>query len=361
MALEHYIVILDDTVADVMTKVNSVSDQHRIASHHTYRDVFKGFSFSGTEASALKIAEDPDVIGVYEDGHFSVASYQFNPPSWGLDRIDQRDLPLNGTFAYDSVDGTRVLVYVLDTGINYHSSLGNRVVGNISFVSSEPLGNMGDCWGHGTQVASIVGGNTYGVARGVTIYNVRVYACTQQTTLVSDWIAGIDWVVANHTAGARAVVNMSLEDPSYTLLGNAVARLVDDGIAVAVAAGNGGVDACGVSPARKGTTDGIVTIGASTSSDQTLYNFGSCVDIFAPGASLRAASPYDPYLEVGFGATSGATPHVAGVLAKFLAISGYPPAQLEQLLKAKATVGRLMNLGAGSPNMLLDSIYRSRP
>jgi subtilisin family serine protease len=278
--------------------------------------------------------------------------------TWGLDRVDQRNRPLSGSFTYFNT-GAGVTAYVIDTGIRFaHSQFGGRAVTGFDAVDG---GSADDCNGHGTHVAGTIGGSTYGIAKGVRLVGVRVLSCSGSGT-TSGVIAGIDWVTGNHAAGAPAVANMSLGGGASTALDNAVRNSIADGVSYAVAAGNGNalglaVDACGGSPSRVAQA---MTISATDSSDRKApwANTGTCVDWFAPGVSITSAWYTSNTATNTISGTSMATPHTAGVAALYLhGNPGASPATVTSALAAQTTRNVVSSPGAGTPNALLFTSY----
>jgi hypothetical protein len=301
-----------------------------------------------THAEARVLANAPGVVSVERDSVYRVAGTQPNP-TWGLDRVDQRALPLSSSFTTpDPLAG--VTAYVIDTGTALVPDLANRVQPGFSSLDGGP-GNT-DCHGHGSHVAGTVAGTTYGVAKNATIVPVRVLDCGGSGTL-SQVIAGMDWVVGNDQAGAPAVANMSLGGLPSSAIDAAVANMVADGITVAVAAGNSNGNACLASPAR---APSALTVAASDSADQQAIfsNDGPCVDLHAPGVDITSSWPSSPTGIDTISGTSMASPHVAGVAAALLGRQpGLTPAQVTERLLADATPGVITGATADTPNRLL--------
>src|SRR5918994_430383 len=270
------------------TNPAAVAREHGVRPDFVYTHALTGFAGSISDAARQGLLRDNRVVRVEPDGIATIVGTQ-NGATWGLDRVDQRSLPLSTTFTYTST-GSGVTAYIIDTGIRLgHSDFGGRAVSGFDAVDG---GAADDCNGHGTHVAGTVGGTTYGVAKGVSLVAVRVLSCSGSGT-TSGVIAGIDWVTANHEAGAPAVANMSLGGGASTALDTAVQNSIADGVTYAVAAGNGNrggraQDACGYSPAR---VPAALTIGATDKTDTktSWSNYGSCVDWFAPGLSITSA------------------------------------------------------------------------
>lgn len=326
----------------------------------TYENVVKGFSVSIPEAAADAFIEamgrNPNVDRVEEDITMTRMQTTQNSSPWGLDRSDQRALPLSGSYTYN-LTGAGVRAYIVDTGIlASHNDFGGRVLAGFSVIN-DGLGST-DCNGHGTHVAGTVAGNTWGMAKQASLVPVRVLACDGSGAL-SGVIAGLDWVAAN--GSKPAVVNMSLGGGMSSTLDAAVASLVKNGYAVVVAAGNSGQDACGYSPAREPSA---LTVGATTSSDAraSYSNFGTCLDLFAPGNSIPSAWYTSNTATNTISGTSMAAPHVSGLAALLLqANPTATPDQLAQSIKATATSNVVTSAGNGSPNLLLYSDSSSAP
>jgi aqualysin 1 len=316
---------------------------------HVYRHALNGFAAEMSEEAALALSTDPRVAYVEEDAEVTTDVTQNNPP-WGLDRIDQRDRPLSATYTYNWT-GSGVRVYIIDTGIlTGHTQFGGRA----SAVFDVNGGNGQDCNGHGTHVAGTVGGSTYGVAKGALLRGVKVFQCAN-TTSTSNIIAGVNWVTANRVL--PAVANMSVGGGASSSMDTAVNNLINSGVTVAVAAGNESVDACTRSPARVAAA---ITVGSTTTSDarSSFSNFGTCLDLFAPGSSIPSAWYTSNTATATLSGTSMASPHVAGAAALYKqAVPSASPATIRNALVNNSTTNRLTGIGTGSPNRLLYTLF----
>lgn len=326
--------------------------------HHTYTNAIKGFAASLPEAALQGIRNNPNVSIIEQDQTVAlkqVASPQ-NQATWGLDRIDQADRPLDTQYQFTNT-GAGVNAFIIDTGIRAdHAEFSGRLRPGFNAIAD--ANGTNDCNGHGTHVAGTVGGTTWGVAKAVSLIPVRVLDCAGSGAW-SGVIAGIDWV-ANSTL-RPAVANMSLGGGVSASVDAAVAGAVSKGVVVVVAAGNSAADACTASPAREPSA---ITVGATTTLDYraSFSNWGSCVDIFAPGSGITSAWSTSATATNTIGGTSMASPHVAGVAALALAANpGATPAAIASLVTSSATPNRLgsSSLGAGSPNLLLYSVLGS--
>jgi hypothetical protein len=318
---------------------------------HYYEHALSGFSLCMPEAAARALANEPHVELVEQDQIMTANATQ-SPATWGIDRIDQRNLPLSNSYTYNFT-GAGVHAYIIDTGIRVtHQQFAGRT-GN-GFTSINDGNGTNDCNGHGTHVSGTVGGTTYGVAKGVTLHPVRVLSCSGSGSN-SGVIAGVDWVTNNHAN--PAVANMSLGGGISTALDNAVANSIASGVTYAIAAGNSNANACNFSPARVASA---LTVGSTTTTDarSSFSNFGTCVDIFAPGSSITSSWNTSDTATNTISGTSMATPHVAGVAALYLAqFPGSSPAAVATGIINNATTGVVGNPGSGSPNRLLHSLF----
>jgi subtilisin family serine protease len=352
----HYIVVLDDSVVgergDYSIAEYIASDMaanYRGKLKHVYKHALNGFAVEMTEADAEALSQDFRVKFVEEDGIVTAIATQSNPP-WGLDRIDQRDRPLSGTYTYNWT-GSGVRVYVIDTGIRTaHTQFGGRA-SNVFDVNG---GSGEDCNGHGTHVSGTIGGSTYGVAKSAMLRGVRVFGCGS-TTSTSNIIAGVNYVTSNHIK--PAVANMSVGGGASSSMDTAVNNLINAGVTVVVAGGNENVDACTRSPARVAAA---ITVGSTTSSDarSSFSNYGTCLDLFAPGSSILSAWYTSNTATATLSGTSMASPHVAGVAALYKqANSSATPATIRNSIVNNSTTNRLSGIGSGSPNRLLYSLF----
>jgi len=331
---------------------SAVADDHGVRPQFVYTSALNGFAGAMSDAARNGLLRDARVSRVEPDGVARAVTTQSNA-TWGIDRIDQRALPLSGTYTYNNT-GAGVTAYIIDTGIDYgHSEFGGRA----SFGYDAFGGNGTDCNGHGTHVAGTTGGTTYGVAKGVTLKAVRVLDCGGSGSW-SGVIAGMDWVTANHSAGSPAVANMSLGGGASASVDDATRRMIADGVATAVAAGNGNQggraqDACKYSPARVAQA---MTVGATTRTDvkTSWSNYGTCVDWFAPGSGITSAWIGSGNSETStISGTSMASPHTAGVAALYLQSNpGASAEAVRDALYANTTKGVVTSSNTANNHLL---------
>ncbi|MFC4471022.1 S8 family peptidase [Streptomyces xiangluensis] len=330
------------------TKGDELAAKYGATVERTYSAALNGYAVRVSASGARSFAADPAVAFVEQDQEVHVNGTQILPP-WGLDRIDQANRPLNLTYTYPDTAGGSATVYVIDTGVRItHSQIDGRARYGYDFVDRDPIAADGN--GHGTHVATTAAGSTYGVAKLADIVAVRVLNNSGSGT-ASGVIAGVDWVTSRSVG--PSVANMSLGAGASTALDTAVRNSIASGITYAVAAGNSTRNAANFSPARVGAA---LTVGASTSSDyrSSFSNYGSVVDMFAPGSSIPAGWHTSDTATRTLSGTSMAAPHVAGAAAVYL--TSHPtarPATVHSALVSGATTGVLSNIGSGSPNRLL--------
>jgi subtilisin family serine protease len=354
---QRFIVVFKDfATPQAAPAAREISGRFGVLPDAVYEHALKGFAVTVPPGLAARLAADERVAYVEQDGEMTASATQTGA-TWGLDRIDQRALPLSGAYTYNA-SGAGVTAYIIDTGIRFtHGEFGGRAVSGYDAVDG---GSADDCNGHGTHVSGTVGGSTYGVAKSVKLVAVRVLDCSGSGT-TSGVIAGIDWVTGNHAAGAPAVANMSLGGGASTALDTAVQNSIADGVSYAIAAGNGNQggraqDACKYSPAR---VPEAMTVGATDKTDTktSWSNYGNCVDWFAPGLSITSAWSTSDSATNTISGTSMATPHTAGVAALYLQINpGASPQAVRDALYANTTKG-IVSSSRTVNNHLLFSNY----
>lgn len=355
----QYIVVFKDDVAQPAALAAQLARQSGGQLVHVYGAALKGFAARLSAAAVSALAKNPNVAYIEQDATVSLNEALISPTAaqsgatWGLDRIDQRALPLNSSYRYEYM-GKGVYAFVIDTGIRAtHIDFGGRVQPGLGYTAIADTYGTGDCNGHGTHVAGTLGGASFGVAKAVTLVPVRVLDCSGSGS-TSGVIAGVDFV-ANASGQRPAVANMSLGGGYSSSLNKAVAGAVSKGVSMVVAAGNSSADACTSSPASEPSA---ITVGATTSSDAkaSYSNFGSCLDLFAPGSSIASTWYSSDTATATLSGTSMASPHAAGVAALLLAAGAATPAAVANAMTTNATVNVVGSAGTGSPNRLLFSL-----
>ncbi|KOX27956.1 peptidase S8/S53 subtilisin kexin sedolisin [Saccharothrix sp. NRRL B-16348] len=344
-----YVVALNDSMSARSASASTASalvdkygGQVRVAWQHA----LNGFHATMSAAQARRLAADPRVAFVQADLPISIDAVQPNPPSWGIDRIDQRNLPLDNAYNY-STTASNVRAYIIDTGIRTtHTDFGGRATWGTNTVDT----NNTDCNGHGTHVAGTVGGTAHGVAKGVQLIAVKVLNCAGSGT-TAGVVNGVNWVTQN--AVKPAVANMSLGGGVDTALDTAVRNSIASGVTYAVASGNSNANACNYSPARVAEA---LSVNASTNTDAraSFSNFGTCTDLFAPGQNITSAWMTNDTSTNTISGTSMASPHVAGAAALYLATNpAATPPTVNAAIVAAATADKITSPGTGSANKLL--------
>ncbi|MBO0867329.1 MAG: S8 family peptidase [Micromonosporaceae bacterium] len=345
-----YVVVLKDSSVSssaVGSTASSMATRYGGKVQRSWGVALRGFEFTGSSLSARRLAADPSVAYVEQNQVFRVDDTQQNA-TFGLDRIDQRNLPVDGTYTF-STTASNVHAYVIDTGIRLtHADFGGRATSGADFVDNDT--DATDCNGHGTHVSGTIGGTTFGVAKQIQLVAVRVLDCNGSGS-TAGVIAGVNFVTQN--AIHPAVANMSLGGGVSKALDDAVQNSIDSGVTYAIAAGNDGANACNTSPAR---VTGALTVGATQQDDTraSFSNIGRCVDIFAPGVNITSDFLDSDTATAVLSGTSMSTPHVAGGAALFLATHPTAsPAEVATALTSAATTGVVGDPGKHSPDRLL--------
>jgi subtilisin family serine protease len=350
---DRYIVVLKHGVSSPSSVAADHARRYGVRKQRTYRAALEGYAAKMSATDATAVRRDSRVAYVERDRLIHVDTTQAGA-TWGIDRVDQRNLPLSGTFTYFNT-GAGVTAYIIDTGLQpTHAQFGGRAVSDLDFVEPAYQNGGKDCNGHGTHVAGTVGGATYGVAKGVSLVGVRVLDCGG-FGYTSEIVAGIDWVTAH--AAKPAVANMSLGGGASTALDSAVKRSVTSGVSYAIAAGNGNSagraqDACRTSPAR---VPEAMTISATDSSDRKVSwaNYGKCVDWFAPGVNITSSWYGSDTATNTISGTSMATPHTTGVAALYLQSDpGASPATVRSALFASTTKSKVSSSSTTNNHLL---------
>ncbi|MDE4039334.1 S8 family peptidase [Acinetobacter pittii] len=347
----QYIVILNKDVGSSNEFAQGIAKQHGGKVLQTYDAVLKGFAIYLPDVAGTAFVEamkkNPKVVSVENDTIMKVDATTQSNPDWGLDRIDQKNLPLDSAYSYLQT-GSGTTAYIVDTGIlSTHQQFSGRVLSGYTAISD---GNgTSDCHGHGTHVAGTVGGSTYGVAKNVSLVPIRILGC-DGSGASSNVIAGLDWILKN--GKKPAVVNMSLGGEANASLDSAVENLFNNGYVMVVAAGNSNTDACSSSPAR---VSKAITVAATDSTDTraSYSNYGSCVDIFAPGSQINSSWIGSNTATKVLNGTSMATPHVVGVVAEMLQSTPTAAPQTISTNLLNQASNNVVKNPSGSPNRLL--------